>query len=112
MLGFRAAHAGSRRVEEAHVRSARDGDAVLEGALLGVGEDSRQRVAPRGEANLLESARGALVQVGEPVDAARERVPWFTGHEVGADVLDGVKFKDGIKVTDDDTATQDEKVAA
>jgi hypothetical protein len=26
--------------------------------------------------------------------------------------LTGVKFKDGIKVTDDDTATTDEKVAA
>jgi hypothetical protein len=27
-------------------------------------------------------------------------------------VLNDVQFKDGIKVTDDDTATQDEKVAA
>jgi len=27
-------------------------------------------------------------------------------------VLNGVEFKDGIKVTEDDTATQDEKVAA
>jgi len=27
-------------------------------------------------------------------------------------VLDGVKFKDGIKVTEDDTTTQDERVAA
>jgi len=27
-------------------------------------------------------------------------------------VLAGVKFKDGIKVTDDDTTTADEKVAA
>jgi len=27
-------------------------------------------------------------------------------------VLDGAKFKDGIKVTDDETTTTDEKVAA
>jgi len=27
-------------------------------------------------------------------------------------VLAGVKFKDGIKVTEDDTTTQDERVAA
>jgi len=27
-------------------------------------------------------------------------------------VLDGAKFKDGIKVTDDDTTTTDERVAA
>jgi hypothetical protein len=39
----------------------------------------------------------------------------FNGHHLVADVLDGVKFKDGIRVTDDDNhddGMTDEKVAA
>lgn len=39
----------------------------------------------------------------------------FDGHELVADVLDDVTFKDGIRVTEDDTndpETTDEKVAA
>ncbi|HEV3319934.1 MAG TPA: hypothetical protein VG053_09470 [Solirubrobacteraceae bacterium] len=46
------------------------------------------------------------------LDAAQE--PWrrFNGHELVTDVLNGVKFKDGIKVTDDETTTTDEKIAA
>jgi len=32
----------------------------------------------------------------------RRSAGWrFNGHELVADVLDGVKFKDGIRVTDD-----------
>ncbi|MDQ2761839.1 MAG: hypothetical protein M3Y17_15770 [Actinomycetota bacterium] len=46
------------------------------------------------------------------LESAQERCRRFNGHELVADVLDDVKFKDGIKVTEDDTATQDEKVAA
>ena len=46
------------------------------------------------------------------LDAAQERWRRFNGHELVTDVLDGVKFKDGIKVTDDETTTTDEKVAA
>ena len=46
------------------------------------------------------------------LDAAQERWRRFNGHELVADVLAGVRFKDGIKVSDDDTTTTDEKVAA
>ena len=46
------------------------------------------------------------------LDAAQERWRRFNGHELVGDVLAGVKFKDGIKVTDDDNTTTDEKVAA
>jgi putative transposase len=46
------------------------------------------------------------------LDAAQERWQRFNGHELVTDVLDNVKFKDGIKVTDDETTTTDEKVAA
>jgi len=46
------------------------------------------------------------------LDAAQERWRRFNGDELAADVLAGVKFKDGIKVTDDDNAMTDEKVAA
>jgi hypothetical protein len=46
------------------------------------------------------------------LDAAQQRWRKFNGHELVADVLAGVKFKDGIKVTDDDNEMTDEKVAA
>jgi hypothetical protein len=46
------------------------------------------------------------------LDAAQERWRRFNGHELVTDVLDGMKFKDGIKVTDDETTKTDEKVAA
>jgi hypothetical protein len=48
------------------------------------------------------------------LDAAQERWRRFNGHELVADVLDDVKFKDGIRVTDDnhDNDTTEEKVAA
>jgi hypothetical protein len=37
------------------------------------------------------------------IDSAQERWRRFNGHELIADVLAGVRFKDGIRVTDDDT---------
>ena len=58
------------------------------------------------------SKKAALAMAYKLLDAAQERWRRFNGHELVADVLDGVKFKDGIKVTDDDTTTTDEKVAA
>ena len=36
------------------------------------------------------------------LDAAQERWRRFNGHELVADVLAGAKFKDGIRVTDDE----------
>ena len=45
------------------------------------------------------------------LDAAQERWRRINGHELVSDVLDGAKFKDGIKVTDDETTTN-ERVAA
>jgi putative transposase len=58
------------------------------------------------------SKAAALAMAYKLLESAQERWRRFNGHELVADVLDGVKFKDGTKVTDDDTATQDEKVAA
>src|SRR3954447_18947715 len=46
------------------------------------------------------------------LDAAQERWRRFNGHELVADVLAGAQFKDGIRVTDDDTTTTDGKGAA
>jgi hypothetical protein len=46
------------------------------------------------------------------LDAAQERWRRFNGHELVGDVLAGTKLEDGIKVTDDDTTTTDERVAA
>jgi putative transposase len=43
---------------------------------------------------------------------AQERWRRFNGHELITEVLDGATFKDGVKVTDDQTTTQDEEVAA
>lgn len=58
------------------------------------------------------SKAAALAMAYKLLDSAQERWRRFNGHELVADVLNDVKFKDGIKVTDDDTTTQDERVAA
>ncbi len=51
------------------------------------------------------SKKAALAMAYKLLDAAQERWRRFNGHELVADVLAGVKFKDGITVTDDDTTT-------
>ncbi len=58
------------------------------------------------------SKKAALAMAYKLLDAAQERWRRFNGHELLTDVLNGTKFKDGIKVTDDETTTTDEKVAA
>jgi transposase-like protein len=58
------------------------------------------------------SKTAALAMAYKLLESAQQRWRRFNGHHLVADVLDGVKFKDGIKVTDDDTTTQDERVAA
>jgi transposase-like protein len=62
------------------------------------------------------SKQAALGMAYKLLDAAQERWRRFNGHELVTDVLDGIQFKDGIKVTDDDThdnnETTEEKVAA
>ena len=58
------------------------------------------------------SKKAALAMAYKLLDAAQERWRRINGHELVGDVLDGVKFKDGIKVTDDETTTTDEEVAA
>jgi transposase-like protein len=61
------------------------------------------------------SKKAALAMAYKLLAAAQERWRRFNGHELVADVLDDVKFKDGIRVTEDDTnddETTDEKVAA
>jgi transposase-like protein len=61
------------------------------------------------------SKTAALAMAYKLLESAQERWRRFNGHELVTDVLDGVKFKDGIKVTDDenqDNQTTDERVAA
>jgi transposase-like protein len=58
------------------------------------------------------SKKAALAMAYKLLDGAQERWRRFNGHELVADVLAGAKFKDGTKVTDDETTTTDEKVAA
>ncbi len=58
------------------------------------------------------SKKAALAMAYKLLDAAQERWRRLNGHELVTDVLEGAKFKDGIKVTDDDTNTTDERVAA
>lgn len=58
------------------------------------------------------SKKAALAMAYKLLDAAQERWRRINGHELVSDVLAGAKFKDGIKVTEDDTTTTDEKVAA
>jgi putative transposase len=58
------------------------------------------------------SKAAALAMAYKLLDAASERWRRFNGHELVADVLAGAQFKDGIQVTDDETTTTDERVAA
>jgi transposase-like protein len=61
------------------------------------------------------SKTAALAMAYKLLEAAQERWRRINGHELVADVLDGAKFKDGIKVTEDDTngnEMTDERVAA
>ncbi len=61
------------------------------------------------------SKKAALAMAYKLLDAAQERWRRFNGHELVADVLAGVEFKDGERITDDDTTDDqmtDEKVAA
>ena len=58
------------------------------------------------------SKKAALAMAYKLLDAAQERWRRFNGHELVADVLAGAKYKDGIRVTNDNNKTTDEKVAA
>ena len=58
------------------------------------------------------SKAAALAMAYKLLVTAQERWRRFNGHQLIADVLDGATFKDGVKVTDDEATTQDEKVAA
>ena len=54
------------------------------------------------------SKAAALAMAYRLLESAQERWRRFNGHELVSDVLAGVKFKDGIKVTDDDTNDDNE----
>jgi putative transposase len=58
------------------------------------------------------SKKAALAMAYKLLDAAQERWRRFNGHELVADVLAGATFKDGIRVTDDNSHDPAEKVAA
>ncbi len=58
------------------------------------------------------SKQAALAMAYKLLDAAQQRWRRFNGHELVADVLAGATFKDGIRVTDDETTTTHERVAA
>jgi putative transposase len=61
------------------------------------------------------SKKAALAMAYKLLDAAQARWRRFNGHELVADVLAGIEFKDGIRVTNDDNHDNemtDEKVAA
>jgi putative transposase len=58
------------------------------------------------------SKKAALAMAYKLLTAAQERWRRFNGHELVADVLAGTNFKDGIRVTENDTTTIKEKAAA
>ncbi len=58
------------------------------------------------------SKKAALAMAYKLLDAAQERWRRFNGHELVTDVLAGATFKDGIRVTDEETTTTDQRVAA
>jgi len=57
------------------------------------------------------SKDAALAMAYKLLDAAQDRWRMINGAELVTQLLDGAMFKDGIKVTDDETTT-DERVAA
>ncbi|MGH2903449.1 MAG: IS256 family transposase [Solirubrobacteraceae bacterium] len=58
------------------------------------------------------SKTAALAMAYKLLDAAQERWRRLNGHELVAEVLDGVTFKDGVKVEISNYETETEKVAA
>jgi hypothetical protein len=85
--------------------------------------DKPVRVLVKTQLPLAERLVLGLPALGQPCNRARRQAPKrhrradrrFNGHHLVVDVLDGVKFKDGIRVTDDDNHDNertDEKVAA
>jgi putative transposase len=58
------------------------------------------------------SRAAALAMADKLLDAAQDRWRRFNGHELVADVLEGVTFKDGVRVPDEHPTTPDERVAA
>jgi len=58
------------------------------------------------------SKAAALAMAYKRLDQAQHSWRAFNGAELVKDVLDGVEFKDGEKVTDDKDDTMDERVAA
>jgi putative transposase len=58
------------------------------------------------------SKDAALAMAYKLLDAAQERWRAFHGAELVKELFDGATFKDGKKVTDDETTTTDERVAA
>jgi putative transposase len=58
------------------------------------------------------SKKAALAMAYKLLDTAQERWRRFTGHELVTDVLNNVEYQDGIKTTDNENTTTDEKVAA
>jgi len=58
------------------------------------------------------SKDAALAMAYKLLDAAQDRWRMFNAAELVTELLDGTTFKDGIKVTDDETKTTDERVAA
>lgn len=61
------------------------------------------------------SKTAALTMAYKLLATAQERWRRFNGDDLVADVRDGVRFKDGIRVTDDDNQDDgmtDEEVAA
>ena len=62
-----------------------------------------------------DSKTAAPAMAHKLLETTQERWRRFNSHELVADVLAGMKFNDGIKVTDDDNhdhETTDERVAA
>lgn len=58
------------------------------------------------------SKKAALAMAYKLLDTAQERWRRFTGHELVTDVLNNVEYQDGIKTTNNENTTTNEKVAA
>ena len=97
LVGFAAAHACGRLIEEDNVRTARNGHADFEGALLGIGEHARDTVASRRHADAFHDFAGPLAHIRQRVDPMPEGILVSERPHYGAaDVLVNRQFRKNV----------------
>jgi hypothetical protein len=98
MLGLAPAHTGGGLVEQDDVGPADDGDADLEGALLGVGQHAGRHVAAGLEVELLHHRLRPRPDIGRGLDQMPEGVPIPAGPQrAAAEILEHGEAREDVR---------------